>query len=77
MPQLSIFEKPACLIGTDREGKLTVDRDVLSQVEQLDGPLVVVAIAGLYRTGKSYLMNRLALSPASGASPDQKSTTGK
>lgn len=59
---LPIFKSPACLITTDKHGKLQVNKDVLTQVEELDGPMVVVAVAGLYRTGKSYIMNRLAFS---------------
>ncbi len=58
--QLSIFEKPQCLINTGFDGKLQVNGEVLEELKQLDQPCVVVAIAGLYRTGKSYLMNRTA-----------------
>ena len=60
MAGMNILSGPACLIGTDAQGRLQVDEQVLGQVQQLDKPLVVVAIAGLYRTGKSYLLNRLA-----------------
>ncbi|WAR13705.1 GBP1-like protein [Mya arenaria] len=34
--------------------------DVLDEISRIDKPCVIVAIAGLYRTGKSYLMNLLA-----------------
>ncbi|KAJ6663890.1 hypothetical protein lerEdw1_009971 [Lerista edwardsae] len=50
---------PMCLIENQR-GKLAVCRDALQRLSQIDQPVVVVAIAGLYRTGKSYLMNKLA-----------------
>lgn len=50
---------PVCLIENKR-GKLAVCRDALQLLSQIDQPVVVVAIAGLYRTGKSYLMNKLA-----------------
>ncbi len=36
---------------------------VLEELRDLDRTCVVIAIAGLYRTGKSYLMNRLAGCP--------------
>ena len=57
---LRIFKEPACLIYTGLDGKLKVDDGCISELESLNKPLVIVAIAGLYRTGKSYLMNRLA-----------------
>ncbi|XP_053401589.1 guanylate-binding protein 1-like isoform X1 [Mercenaria mercenaria] len=49
-----------CLISTSEDGKLQVEQGPLKQIKQIDVPLVTVAIAGLYRTGKSYLLNRLA-----------------
>ncbi|XP_053389020.1 guanylate-binding protein 1-like, partial [Mercenaria mercenaria] len=49
-----------CLISTSEDGKLQVEQEPLKQIEQIDAPLVAVAIAGLYHTGKSYLLNRLA-----------------
>ena len=57
---LKIFHEPQCLIDTRKDGKLEVQFDLIAELESLQKPLVVVAIAGLYRTGKSYLMNRLA-----------------
>jgi len=30
-------------------------------MEQVKGPLGVVSVAGMYRTGKSYLLNRVLL----------------
>uniref|UniRef100_A0A4W2F556 Guanylate-binding protein 4-like n=1 Tax=Bos indicus x Bos taurus TaxID=30522 RepID=A0A4W2F556_BOBOX len=42
------------------KNKLSVNPKALKILDQISQPLVVVAIAGLYRTGKSYLMNRLA-----------------
>ncbi|XP_053376331.1 guanylate-binding protein 5-like isoform X1 [Mercenaria mercenaria] len=57
--QLSVFIKPQCLIKTDDEGKLHVEEKIISEISTIKESLVVVAIAGLYRTGKSFLMNRL------------------
>ncbi|XP_053390733.1 uncharacterized protein LOC128553580 [Mercenaria mercenaria] len=57
---LPVFQAPICLISNSEDGKLQVEPEPLKQIQQIDVPLVVVAIAGLYRTGKSYLLNRLA-----------------
>ncbi|TFJ96596.1 acyl-phosphate glycerol 3-phosphate acyltransferase [Platysternon megacephalum] len=54
------MEAPVCLIETSPEGTLAVRPEALRVLEGVTQPVVVVAIAGLYRTGKSYLMNRLA-----------------
>ncbi|XP_032103708.1 LOW QUALITY PROTEIN: guanylate-binding protein 2 [Sapajus apella] len=42
------------------EGQLVVNPEALKILSAITQPVVVVAIVGLYRTGKSYLMNRLA-----------------
>lgn len=49
---------PICLVEHDNE-LLSVNQEALQILEKISQPLVVVAIVGLYRTGKSYLMNRL------------------
>ncbi|XP_059399748.1 guanylate-binding protein 4-like isoform X2 [Carassius carassius] len=54
------MDKPVCLIDTASDGKLCVQHSALQVLEQIQQPVVVVAVVGLYRTGKSYLMNRLA-----------------
>ncbi|XP_073693970.1 guanylate-binding protein 4-like [Garra rufa] len=54
------MDKPVCLIDTDSDRKLCVQQSALQILEQIQQPVVVVAVVGLYRTGKSYLMNRLA-----------------
>ncbi|XP_030641297.1 guanylate-binding protein 1-like [Chanos chanos] len=51
--------EPICLIGNDENGCMCVMREALDILEQITQPVVVVAIVGLYRTGKSFLMNRL------------------
>ncbi|XP_053397575.1 guanylate-binding protein 2-like [Mercenaria mercenaria] len=56
---LAIFEKPMELI-TAKDGNFEIVEDTVRDLEKIESPLNVVAIAGLYRTGKSYLMNRLA-----------------
>ncbi|KAG8519480.1 Guanylate-binding protein 4, partial [Galemys pyrenaicus] len=55
----SIMMAPVCLVENEKK-QLRVNREALSILEKISEPVVVVAIAGLYRTGKSYLMNRLA-----------------
>ncbi|XP_036302755.1 guanylate-binding protein 5 [Pipistrellus kuhlii] len=49
---------PVCLIE-NIEGKLVVNQEALKILSAFTQPLIVVAIVGLYRTGKSYLMNKL------------------
>ncbi|KAM5256393.1 guanylate-binding protein 5-like [Ctenodactylus gundi] len=51
--------EPLCLIENTEE-KLVVNPEALEILSAITQPVVVVAIVGLYRTGKSYLMNKLA-----------------
>uniref|UniRef100_A0A8C6GTX7 Guanylate binding protein 7 n=1 Tax=Mus spicilegus TaxID=10103 RepID=A0A8C6GTX7_MUSSI len=53
------MEAPVCLVENENE-KLRVNSKAINILERITQPVVVVAIVGLYRTGKSYLMNRLA-----------------
>ncbi|XP_052035045.1 guanylate-binding protein 1-like isoform X2 [Apodemus sylvaticus] len=50
---------PVCLIENSGE-QLVVNQEALEILSAIEKPVVVVAIVGLYRTGKSYLMNKLA-----------------
>ncbi|XP_010329418.1 guanylate-binding protein 6-like [Saimiri boliviensis] len=50
---------PICLVENNNE-QLSVNQQAIQILDQISQPVVVVAIVGLYRTGKSYLMNRLA-----------------
>ncbi|TRY55289.1 hypothetical protein DNTS_013450 [Danionella cerebrum] len=54
------MEAPVCLIDTLPDGRLFAQPDALQILSQLGKQVVVVSVVGLYRTGKSYLMNRLA-----------------
>ncbi|XP_060114404.1 guanylate-binding protein 2-like [Heteronotia binoei] len=54
------MEEPMCLIENNPGEKLQVNQEALQLLERINQPVVVVAIVGLYRTGKSYLMNKLA-----------------
>ncbi|XP_060586549.1 guanylate-binding protein 2-like [Ruditapes philippinarum] len=57
---LSVFNEPQCLITINDKGVLEVNESIVNEIELIDVPLSVVAITGLYRTGKSYLMNKIA-----------------
>ncbi|XP_072537356.1 guanylate-binding protein 3-like [Salminus brasiliensis] len=52
--------KPVCLIDNTEKGGLRICEEALQILDKISQPVVVVAVVGLYRTGKSYLMNRLA-----------------
>lgn len=54
-----VMPAPVCLIENTGE-QLVANQEALKILSAHKNPLVVVAIVGLYRTGKSYLMNKLA-----------------
>ncbi|XP_032722957.1 guanylate-binding protein 1-like isoform X2 [Lontra canadensis] len=54
-----VMPAPMCLIENTGE-QLVPNQEALKILSAHKNPLVVVAIVGLYRTGKSYLMNKLA-----------------
>ncbi|XP_050980250.1 guanylate-binding protein 1 isoform X4 [Labeo rohita] len=55
-----LMSAPVCLIENDENGKLRVRKEAKDILDGISEPVVVVSVVGLYRTGKSYLMNRLA-----------------
>ncbi|KAH1179690.1 hypothetical protein KIL84_005740 [Mauremys mutica] len=55
-----LMEEPMCLIHNSTSGALQVNSQAVKILEGITQPVVVVAIVGMYRTGKSYLMNFLA-----------------
>ena len=57
--ELTILQHPLPFIEIV-SGRMVVNNETARQLTQLEKPLVVVSIAGQYRTGKSYLMNHLA-----------------
>lgn len=57
---LPVFRVPQQLVYTNKDNKLVLNDQVIDQISTLEVPLNIVAICGLYRSGKSYLMNRLA-----------------
>ncbi|XP_031434419.1 guanylate-binding protein 1-like [Clupea harengus] len=54
------MQEPVCLINNEEGGGLSVQQEALEILQQIQQPVVVVTIVGPYRSGKSYLMNRLA-----------------
>ncbi|KAJ8333219.1 hypothetical protein SKAU_G00421150 [Synaphobranchus kaupii] len=55
-----IMAEPVCLIEKDKDGNLGILPQAVEILKQIDQPVVVVAVVGPYRAGKSYLMNKLA-----------------
>lgn len=55
----SPMQKPICLVE-NVNGSLCVSDSAIEYLSRNNQPVVVVSVVGLYRTGKSYLMNRLA-----------------
>ncbi|XP_051983652.1 guanylate-binding protein 1-like [Xyrauchen texanus] len=60
MASTKFMSAPVCFIETDGDGLLCVRKEAKDILDSIREPVVVVSIVGLYRTGKSYLMNRLA-----------------
>ncbi|KAM4024615.1 guanylate-binding protein 1-like [Anomaloglossus baeobatrachus] len=56
----AMMDRPMCLIENTKEGKMVVNPEAVKFLTKITQPVVVVSIVGLYRTGKSYLMNKLA-----------------
>ncbi|XP_063069107.1 guanylate-binding protein 1-like [Engraulis encrasicolus] len=54
------MQRPVCLVDNGPDGNMIVQQDALQKLQHIQQPVVVVAVVGLYRTGKSYLLNRLA-----------------
>ncbi|KAE8594144.1 hypothetical protein XENTR_v10019459 [Xenopus tropicalis] len=58
-----VMSHPVCLIenqNTPEGYKLVINQKAVQILEDITEPVVPVAIVGKYRTGKSYLMNKLA-----------------
>ncbi|XP_073691863.1 guanylate-binding protein 1-like [Garra rufa] len=59
MSEARLMPSPICLVE-NVNGSLNVCKDAIEFLSRINEPVVVVSVVGLYRTGKSYLMNRLA-----------------
>ena len=53
------MEGQAVPLVEQRDNKIVLTDVGLSTLENIQEPLVVVAVAGLYRTGKSFLLNSI------------------
>ena len=53
------MNKPIEFIKIDNAGKCTLTKEAEEMLSKIENNLAVVCIAGIYRSGKSYLMNRL------------------
>ncbi|KAI5092919.1 guanylate binding protein 1 [Silurus meridionalis] len=53
------MQEPVCLVE-NLNGSLCVNTEAIEYLSKNNQPVVVVSVVGLYRTGKSYLLNRLA-----------------
>lgn len=49
------------LTWQDENQKFVLDQEGLGFIRSLSSPLAVISVAGMYRTGKSYLLNRVFL----------------
>ena len=58
-------EEPIPLI-TQQGNKYDVHQEGLDFLRSLEAPIAVVGVAGMYRTGKSYLLNRVILNRKTG-----------
>ncbi|KAM4703033.1 guanylate-binding protein 1-like [Rhinophrynus dorsalis] len=56
---MTLMKHPICLIENKAGGELLVNQDAVQILLDITQPVVVVSIVGKYRTGKSYLMNKL------------------
>ncbi|XP_061436652.1 guanylate-binding protein 1-like isoform X2 [Lethenteron reissneri] len=67
--------RPMPFIMTDENSKFYVNKETADLLGKIDKPVVVVAIVGKYRTGKSFLMNRLASTTTGVVTPKEDKTT--
>ena len=46
--------------------ELKINNDAMDFVKSIPGPIGIISVVGMYRTGKSYLMNRMLLNRSDG-----------
>jgi hypothetical protein len=59
-------EKAIQLVRVSTDGNFEVTPEGLAFLKQIEGPIVVLGVAGMYRTGKSYLLNKVILKSKKG-----------
>ena len=57
---LKIFNEPVQLISAGETKRIRFNDAAIAELQKVDHDVNVVAVVGLYRTGKSLLLNRLA-----------------
>ncbi|CAG9321625.1 unnamed protein product [Blepharisma stoltei] len=58
----SYVDRPLPLITINNDTReFIIDPDAIDFLKSLDSPICVISVAGMYRTGKSYLLNRVLL----------------
>ncbi|XP_053393749.1 guanylate-binding protein 1-like [Mercenaria mercenaria] len=59
LPDNPIFHSPMILVSTV-DGKTTCDQSTLTKLREIEKPLNIVSVVGTLRTGKSFILNKLA-----------------
>lgn len=65
-------EEPLPLVRLDGT-RLHVNEDALQIVKDIKGPVAVISVCGLPKTGKSYLMNKMLLNKKQGFAVGEQS----
>lgn len=65
------MKAPMCLVE-NKNKQLSVNPGAIQILNNISQPVVVVSIVGMYRTGKSYLMNCLAGQNNGECCPEQR-----
>ncbi|EQC38513.1 hypothetical protein SDRG_04220 [Saprolegnia diclina VS20] len=63
---------PVPLVRVEADGSFHLDEAAVAKLDKIKGKIAIVAVAGLYRTGKSFLLNLLV----NAQSPDAVATAG-
>jgi len=54
------WPEPLCLTRNVEGHEMAIDPTTFAKLSEIEDKLVPVSVVGLYRTGKSYLLNHLA-----------------
>ncbi|XP_077129855.1 guanylate-binding protein 1-like [Ranitomeya variabilis] len=60
MSEIQKISKPMCLVENPENKQFSINQEAKKVLENILQPLVVVSIVGPYRSGKSYLLNKLS-----------------
>jgi hypothetical protein len=53
-------------VGSDSNPAFTVNPEAIEFLKSVPQPIAICGVAGMYRTGKSYLLNRVILNKGTG-----------